>query len=126
MTNRESKRGLVRASWALMLTPILLLLVFLTLVLHAWIGLGHLPKPMVEDYQTATFHLHRNAVIWFGCFTIWGALPLWLVLVCTERFRPTWSWKLPVVQALVYAVGWCVIAAYAAWDPGQFVNWYLD
>jgi len=126
MTHHESKRGLLRASWLLMLTPFLLLLVFLALVAHVRIGLGHWPEPMVENYQTAAFRAHHGAVIWFGCFTIWGALPLWLVLVCIQRFRRSWSWKLHVLQAAVYAVGWCAIAAYAAWDPGRFVDWYLD
>jgi hypothetical protein len=122
----DSERYLVRATWALMLTPLLLLIVFLTLMAHAWIGLGHLPEPMVEGYQTTAFHAHQLAVIWLGCFAFWGAMPLWLGLLCVRRFRQSWSWKLPFLQAMTFVLGWVIVAIVAAIDPGQFVSWYLD
>ena len=126
MKDYSARRGLKVVTWALMLTPALLLLVFFTLAVHVRIGLGHWPTSMVENYHATAYVMHERAFLWIGCFTVWGAIPLWLVLVCIQRFRPLWSWKLHLVQAATYAAGWGAIAAYTAWDPCQFVAWFLD
>jgi len=112
-------------SWMIALTPVLLLLGFLTLTAHVRIGLGYVPHSMTGNYQTTAFHVHQRAVFGLGCFTIWGAMPLWLVLLCVRRFCCSWSWAMPILQVLVFALGWGAIAIFAASDFGHFVGWFL-
>ena len=115
-----------RLMWALALTPIVLQLVFLSLGFHARLGLGHWPTSITECNQSEALRAHEQFFKAFAFFTIWAAIPLWLMLVCIQRFRPSWSWKLPMLQAVVYAAGWGIVAVYAACDPCRFLEWYLD
>lgn len=126
MKDNASRRGLKLITWALMLTPLLLLVVFFSLMIHLWIALGHWPTPSNQDYRPAIFLMHERFVTWFGRFTIWGAIPIWLGLVCIQRFHWSWSMKLHVVQALVFVAGWGAIVGFAAWNPGKVMNWYFD
>ena len=120
----EKNRLLPLVTWALALSPLLLLFEIISLALHVRMGLGHWPKPMIENYGTAAFDWHALTVIGFGVFTTYAAIPLGLLCLCFRPLRITRRTHL--IQAGVFAAGWGVVWAYCAWDPQQFVAWYLD
>lgn len=111
-------------TWALVLSPVLLLVLFLTLAVHVRLGLGHWPKPMRENYHTAAYSSHEHIFTLFALVTVYGAVPLWLLLLFFRPFRI--SLRTHLIQAGIYALGWGLIAIYTAWDPGQFTEWFLD
>ena len=123
ITKTQAKRKLL--TWLPVLSPTLLLLIFLTLAAHVRISLGHWPKPMWEHYWTTNYALHAYAFMGLSLFTVYAAVPLWLLLLlCFRQLRISWATHL--VQAGTYALGWGLIGAYAAWDPGHFLAWWLD
>jgi hypothetical protein len=88
------------------------------------IALGHWPTPMVENYETPAYRMHEQVLVWVGMFTVFAAVPLWLL---TLRFRPfRISPEIHLIQAGVYALGWGLIVLYGAVDPGKFMEWFLD
>ncbi len=104
--------------------PFLLLLVFTTLALQVRMELGHWPTPMVESYSSPTYRVGAHIVVWIGYFTVFAAIPLWLLMLCFRPFRMSISNHL--IQIGVYALGWGLIALYGAVDPGGFLAWFLD
>jgi hypothetical protein len=124
MTQPETSRKITVLTWALVLSPLLLLFVFLTLAAHVRLGLGHWPTPMMENYDTTAYNQHEQVFIWVALFTVYAAIPLWLVSLCFRPFRI--SVKTHLMQAGVYVLGWVVIAIYGFVDPGKFTEWFLD
>lgn len=122
----KENRWMTRAMWLLMFTPAGALLLFVSVALHLRIGLGRWPTYASGEYQTAAFQVHEQLFNVFLGFTIWGAIPLWLVLVCMQRFRPAWSWKRVLGQLLLFLTGWMLIALFIGLNPSGIVNWYLD
>ena len=111
-------------TWTLVLSPLLLLLLFLTLAMHVRLALGHWPTPMIENFNTVAYSRHEQLFIWVALFTVYAAIPLWLVALCFRVFRI--SLKTHLIQAGVYALGWALIALYGFIDPGKFTEWFLD
>ena len=109
---------------ALMSSSLLLLFVFITLAAHVRLGLGHWPTPMLEKYQTAAYDGHEQMFVWVALFTVYAAVPLWLLSLCFGMFRI--SLKTHLLQASFYAMGWVLIGLYGSIDPGRFVEWFLD
>jgi hypothetical protein len=107
-----------------MSSSLLLLFVFLTLAAHVRLGLGHWPTPMLENYQTTAYSRHEQVFIWVALFTVYAAVPLWLVSLCFGMFRI--SLKTHLTQTGICAVGWALIALYSFMDPGRFMEWFLD
>lgn len=112
-------------TWLCVLTPVILLLVFITLALHVRIGLGHWPQPMIEDYRTEAYYRHQELFRLTAYATFYGALPCWMLLIIAfPRLRG--SARLHLGQAGVYAAGWALIGIYCVIDPGRFIEWLLD
>lgn len=120
----EKNRLLPFVTWALMLTPLVLLSHVLCLAVHFRLGLGHWPVTMHEQYNTAAFDWHRRIVFWFGEFTIYAALPLFLLALCFRPLRI--SRQTHFVQAGVYLAGCGLVLAFMVWDPLGFIGWLLD
>ena len=102
----------------------LLLVIFLTLAVHVRVGLGHWPTPVLENYHTMACSLHEQAVIWVAVFTMFFAIPLWLISLLFRIFRI--SLKTHFIQAGAYVVGWMMLILYACIDPHRFVEWLFD
>ena len=102
----------------------LLLLAFITLAVHVRVGLGHWPTPMFENFHTPAYSAHEQVLTWIGFFTVFAAIPLWLLMLCFRRFRQ--SLRTHLIQAGVYVAGWLLIMLYGAVDPGRFMAWFLD
>jgi hypothetical protein len=124
MPQPTAQRKVPFLTWALVLSPLVLLFVFLTMAAHVRLGLGHWPTPMTEDYHTAAFSRHEQVFAGVVAFTVYAAVPLWLAALCFRRFRI--SFRTHLVQAGAYAAGWVLIGAYAFIDPGSFLKWFLD
>ena len=124
MTQQTAQRKVRFLTWALVLSPLLLLFVFLTLAAHVRLALGHWPTPMIENYDTAAYSRHEQVFTWAALFTVYAAIPLWLVALCFRVFRI--SLKTHLIQAGAYALGWALIALYGFIDPGRFTEWFLD
>jgi hypothetical protein len=105
-------------------TPVMLLLCILSVAIHVRIGLGRFPKPMVDKYSNAALDFHVRAVHCFGMFTMFAAIPLWLLLLCFRTHRI--SWEIHLLQAAIYLTGWGLVVGYLYWDPYRFVEWFLD
>lgn len=124
MSEHQAKQRLPLATWPLVFSPVLLLIVFIALAVHVRLGLGHWPTPMFESYHTPAFRAHEQVLVWVWLFTVYAAIPLWLLMLCFRPFRI--SFRTHLIQVGVYAVGWGVIVLYGAIDPGQFLDWFLD
>ena len=76
------RRRFPHLAWAGVLSPPLLLLLFIILGIHLRLGLGHWPTPMFESYSAPAFQVHRLVTDLFTIFAVFGAGPLWLVCMC--------------------------------------------
>jgi hypothetical protein len=124
MAQENSKRTIRALTWMFVSSPYLLFLIFLTLAVHVRVGLGHWPTPVFENYHTMACGLHEQVVIWVAVFTIFVAIPLWLISLLFRLFRI--SLKTHLLQAGVYIVGWAIIILYARIDPYKFAEWFFD
>ena len=120
MTHQTEQRKVRFLTWALVLSPVLLLFGFITLAAHVRLALGHWPAPMTENYHTAAYRQHEQVFAWFAMFTVYAAIPLWLAALCFRLFRI--SRKTHLIQAGAYVAGWLLIALYGCVDPGRFWN----
>jgi len=64
MTQQTAQRRVRFLTWVLVLSPLLLLSVFLTLAAHVRLALGHWPTPMLENYDTVAYSRHERVFIW--------------------------------------------------------------
>ena len=112
-------------TWLCVLAPVILLAVFISLALHVRVGLGHWPKPMVENYRTEAYERHEEVFKVTALITFYGALPCWMLfIIAFPRLRG--SAKLHLAQGAIYAAGWALIGLYWVVDPWRFVEWLLD
>ena len=123
-TNQTTERRRPLLTWLCMISPFVLGLAYVTMGLHIRLGLGHWPKPMVENYQTLAFRIHEGAFFVVMLFTVFAAVPLWVVFLCFRRLRL--SWRAHAAQALTYGLGWLVILVAGKLDPTTFTDWFLD
>jgi hypothetical protein len=119
----QSTSGYRWFAWPLVLSPLVLLLVLVSLAVHIRIGLGHWPIPFQDDYHSGAYRLHEKLLPGFFIAAI-VALPIWLVLLCFRPLRRPWQWHL--LQAGAYLLGWGLIALYVTWDPWRFCEWLAD
>jgi len=124
MAQDYSKRKSRTLTWVLVSSPYLLLLIFLALAVHVRVGFGHWPTPVLENYHTMACSLHEQVVIWVAAFTIFFAIPLWLISLLFRLFRI--SLKTHLIQAGAYVGGWAMLILYARVDPYRFVEWFFD
>jgi hypothetical protein len=124
MQSERQYRALTALTWACASSPVLLLMIWIAMAIHLRLGLGHWPKPMVEDYKTFAFDVHEMILILVGYFAVFIALPLGLILVCFKRFRGPMS--LHIRQAATFVVGWALIVLFARLDPTTFTDWFMD
>jgi hypothetical protein len=124
MSERPTIKRRPFATWLMVCSPLLLLLVFIALAVHVRAGLGHWPAPMLENYDTPAFRVHGQVLGWVGFLTVLAAIPLWLLMLCFRPLRI--SLKTHLIQAGVYVAGWVLIYLYVAVDPGRFLEWFLD
>ena len=107
-----------------MVSPFVLGLAYVAMGLHLRLGLGHWPKPMIENYETLAFRIHEIAFYLLLLFTVFAAVLLWLVFLCFRRLRL--SWRVHIAQALTYSLGWLVLLVVGKYDPTTFTEWFLD
>lgn len=79
---------------------------------------------MTEDYLTSAFQVHESILVAIMLFTIFGAVPLWGLLMCFRRLRL--SLRTHVAQAVTYGIGWLLILVAGKLDPTTFTEWFLD
>jgi hypothetical protein len=123
MSERKGGVEVFWLMWALVLSPAMLLVEFITLGLHVRFALGHWPKPMIENYSSTAYTLHEQVFTGLALFT-YAAGPLWLLLLLFPPLRK--SLRVHLIQAGVYAAGWGMIALCCLWDPYRFAEWFLD
>jgi hypothetical protein len=123
-TRPEKSVAFALLMWLCVFSPLLLLITFLSLAAHVRLALGHWPTPMTEGFGGAGYGAHERVVVWFGNFTVFLSLPLWLLMLCFRAFR--FTLKHHLIQFGVYAVSWGLIALYIVCDPGRFVAWFID
>jgi hypothetical protein len=122
MTIPQSKKKF--ATWVCVLAPVYLLVVYVAMAIHIRVGLGHWPKPMVEDYHSVLFQVHKWLLV--GCifFAVFAAIPVWVLLLCFRAFRITL--RIHVAQLGIFVLGWLLIFLAAYFDPTTFTDWFLD
>jgi hypothetical protein len=109
--------------WLCALSSPALLLTIVTLAMHIRLGLGRWPF-YGEEYHTALFSLHWLILSGTTLFALFGAAPLWLLLLCFRSFRV--SWRTHVSQAIAFISGWILICLGGKYDPTPFTDWFLD
>jgi hypothetical protein len=115
-------RWLSKITWVLAVTPVIFLLVAVSLALHVRLGLGHWPE-FGEHYRTSVFHFHEGVLVVFG-FLAMSSVALWLLALC---FKPLQiSVTAHIIQAFVYAGGWGLVVLFWNGNPWGVVNWYFD
>ena len=107
-------------TWLCVVAPWILLLLIVALAVHVRLGLGHWPKPMVEDYHTLACKLHDDIIGCMFLFSVYAALPLWLIFLCFRRLRI--SLGVHILQFVVFGCGWLVIYLAGKYDPTTFTE----
>ena len=79
---------------------------------------------MWEEYRTTGFDAHGLALMGIWLFTMYAALPLWMLCICIPRLRL--SARTHLIQAALYVLGWSLVAGFITLDPYQFVSWLKD
>jgi hypothetical protein len=120
-----ARKRFPQLAWACAISPVILLLVFITMGIHMRLGLGHWPTPMFESYDAWAFRLHGDILQICLIFVILAAGPLWLVCLLIRPLRPSWP-REAVSQLVTYAIGWLLILGTLAFDPTTFSEWILD
>jgi hypothetical protein len=105
-------------------SPWVLFVLVAAMAVHVRLGLGHWPKPMVEDYRTLAYKIHDDMIGCVFLFGIYVALPLWLIFLCFRRLRL--SLAVHLLQLLVFGCGWLAIYFAGKYDPTTFSEWFLD
>jgi hypothetical protein len=116
-------------AWTIAYTyPLLAAICFYSSWLVAWVMLGHVPRPMLDDPKSIggvmdfAYVVAGLSLISFPILT-----PLFL---CSSFFCPLRFSKHQVFQGLILALAYiCMSAAIAMtiwYDPGSVVEWWLD
>lgn len=110
--------------WMLALSPFVLCAIHVTLMLHvglatgAWNTFGYgLDR---SGCNTPCFRAHLGVFRAALAFTLWGAMPGWVTLVCIQRFQRALAPGRLVVQAFWFGLGWLLAILIAGYDIGRF------
>lgn len=114
-----------QAAWLFALSPIVLLLLMITLAVHMRLGLGHWPTPFYENYRTTASILHMRALQQTLDFSVYFAGPLWLVCLLVPQLRPS-TLRVIKAQLTTAGAGWLLIIGFLTLDPTTFSAWLLD
>ena len=112
------------AEWVCVLSPILMLAVFVALAAHVRQSLGHWPTPMTENFESGTASLLDEMFIWAGFFAVFCAIPLWAVSFWFRRHQVTRRGL--VTQIAAFLLGWGLVVAFTFRNPGNFIGWFVD
>jgi hypothetical protein len=94
------------------------------MAVHVGAGLGHMPRNGADTYHTPAYAVHEYVLQGVAYFVLFAAIPLWLLLLCSRRFRI--SLKFHLAQFGAYVAAWLLVVLYMMVDPGGFVAWFLD
>ena len=108
-------------TWLCGLSSWLLLLLWIAMAVNCRLGLGHWPKPMIENYRSGAYELLELAAILWGYFTLFLAGPLVLI-----TFVIGFSDKSNRYRAILYTVGWACLLCVMWLDPTSFTEWWID
>ncbi len=110
-------------TWICSVSPYVLLLTLVRMAAHIRTSLGHWPS-FGEECNTVLFRIHEFVLVGIGWFALFLAAPLWVLLLFFRRHRL--GWRLHVVQAVIFALGWLLIFVAGKYDPTPFTYWLLD
>jgi hypothetical protein len=105
-------------SWA----PLIWVAVFLSFVLRAWLALGRLPYPYNPDPKDLGFELHMT-LVHFGFLATIGITVLFFVLWLLDGKR---CGKFDRSSLTVQLFGMTVLGWIVFFDPGKFLEWFMD
>ena len=111
-------------SWLCVLLPWIFLGTLAAAMVHLRLGLGHWPKPMIEDYTAMPFRIHIFATQWLGLSSAVVAPPAWAFLVCFRSMRL--GFRIHRIQGIVFLSAWAVFALFVWADPWRLVTWAID
>lgn len=124
----QTRQLVDRLHWGVVLTPIVTVLLFYTMVLHARLTIGEWPSRQTMDFNAIS---GVNVLFGFHCAIIFVALALtstspvaWLALLSQAHHLP--SLKAYAIRFAAFVLS----LAFAVWigtqDPGHFLNWFFD
>lgn len=119
------ERRYPQIAWSFALSPIVLLLIIVTLAVHIRLGLGHWPTPVYENYRTPASVLHMQVLQKTLDFSAYFAGPLWLICLLVPQLRPSSS-RIIKAQVMTAGVGWLLVIGFLTLDPMTFSAWLLD
>ena len=106
------------------LYPTLLVVAFYGTWLTAWLTLGHMPRPSLDDPKSISMvvdipHVCTGVLlVGFPAAVLAGVV---IQLSITER-----SWSRRFLRCAVLVVTWIATIAFLRWDPLLVVEWYMD
>jgi len=112
-------------TWFCAALPLVALLIFVSMALHVRLSMGRWPNDALEIKDMSPgLALHDfvfAAMLLFGGF---GAVPLWLILLCFRPLRI--SARTHVIQAGVLLLGTLTLWGGMMSLPPECVTWFLD
>jgi len=115
-------------AWAFSAYPVLLLLSLYTTWALAWLSLGHLPRPTLDDPK----YINRlvtcfNLATWLLLMGIYIALPLnaFFVLVSVTQRVLYRQWNVVLIVGTPTLLWLCLFFLLVN-DPGKIVFWFFD
>ena len=111
------------------LYPVLVLSAFYGTWLCAWTGLGHMPRPNLDDPKSIhgiTQIVHFVPAILIMAMPVFAPMGFVASFFLPRNQKNGWTPGIRVMLALLY-VATCFIVLKILWaDPGRAVEWYFD
>lgn len=124
-TRRKPSAVLVWTQLICALHPLIVLLVFYSLMFLAWIESGQLPN-YGDDPSFYGLSIFLDLIV-FSCMALPGTIALGfvlgLILMAADEAE---SRYLGVWRIVLLVVGWLVVLAVLRIDPGGCWNWFFD
>ena len=123
MNEKTYRTGRVLA-WSCYLSSWALLVLWMAMAINCRLGLGHWPKPMLENYSSTSYQwLEATAFIvgWFAAIAAGPVCLVTLIIGCRQKSMRGNLWRVAL-----YGLGWVCLVCAMRFDPTTFSDWWFD
>ena len=110
-------------TWFPVITPLIYLLLYVSLAAHCRWVVGHWPQPMIENVNVSSYKIHE-AILNLFMYAVFLSIPVWIITLFIKKFRITF--KIHLLQFIIFGLGILLIILAFRLDPTSFTEWFLD
>lgn len=121
--DRTNPRFATCAAWSLAGYPFVLVVWFYLYVLRQRVVLGYWPRPNHPDPKQAGMNFHHESIPYLFDLVPIVALGAISLIVALRDRNPNFRWRGPIA---LWAGALGVLIVLVKFDPGYFIDWWLD